>query len=417
MEPAPIVPPHLEPYSAQRWHALDAVRAVALLLGIWLHGSLAFLPGGYFVIENNTHSPALRVIFYVIHVFRMSLFFLIAGIFARMLRERRGTAGFIRDRCLRIGLTGLLGWAACMVSIHFIFAWALERHYGPTASLRMLGWPWLWLTHLWFLYYLLWMYAWTLIARALWRWGDTHGQARAMVDQAVSFLVRSHLAPLAAALPMAITLYSIRDWYAWGGIPTPDRWLLPQPAASFGYAVPFAFGWLLHRQTHLLRVWQQHWWQYLLAAVVCIAVSHHCVEAWGAIPALPRFKALYAACYALATWATMLALLGIGLRFWSAPNPRWRYLADASYWMYVAHVPLVFALQTALMDVHLHWSLKFGVIMVVTCGVLLLAYHYGVRSTSLGTLMNGRRYPRSTLASIWTRTSPRLVAPTDRAEI
>ena len=74
MEPLPS-PTHLAPDPPQRWHSLDAVRAVALLLGVWLHASLAFLPGGYFIIENNTHSPALQVILYVIHIFRMSLFF------------------------------------------------------------------------------------------------------------------------------------------------------------------------------------------------------------------------------------------------------------------------------------------------------------------------------------------------------
>lgn len=428
MELAPPVPLQLEPDPAERWHALDAVRAVALLLGIWLHASLAFLPGGYFIIENNTHSAALRAIFYVIHIFRMSLFFLIAGFFARMMLQRRGMAGFIRDRSLRIGVTGLLAWAMCMVLIHFAFSWALARHYGPNVSLRMLGWPWLWLTHLWFLYYLLWLYALVLVVRALWLRLDGQGLARAALDRAVSFLVRSHLAPLAAAVPMTITLYSIHDWYAWGGIPTPDRWLAPQPAALFGYAVPFAFGWLLHRQAALLQVWRRHWWQYLLAAMVFIALSHHLVDARDA--ALPmrlfkagdaalemlHFKALYATCYSLATWTTILALLGVGLRFFANPNPRWRYLADASYWLYVAHVPLVFALQTALMDAQLHWSLKFGVIMVVTCSMLLLIYHYGVRSTALGLLMNGRKHPRTPLAALWRQPPSSLPAPAERAE-
>jgi surface polysaccharide O-acyltransferase-like enzyme len=419
MEPLPSASSHLAPDPPQRWHGLDAVRAFALLLGIWLHASLAFLPGGYFVIENNTHSATLKVIFYVIHIFRMSLFFLIAGFFARAMRERRGTAGFIRDRSLRIGLTGLLGWAACMGLIHLVFVWTIAHYEGTVVTLSMLGWPFFWLTHLWFLYYLLWLYALTLTVRALWIRLDADGDLSAAIDRLVSRAAHNHSLPLAGALAMAITLYCVEDWYLWGGIPTPDREPLPQPSAIFGYGVPFACGWLLHRQPELLRVWERRWWQYSLAAVACIAISHYLVSVADVrLREAATGQALYAACYALATWTTMLALIGLGTRFFSRPSPRWRYLADSSYWLYVAHVPLVFALQTAVMDLQLHWSLKFAFIMVVTCGVLLLIYHYCVRSTGIGLLMNGRKHPRTPLAALWQGTAPQsFPASADHAEV
>jgi hypothetical protein len=418
MEPLPVSSPHLAPDPPQRWHSLDAVRAFALLLGIWLHASLAFMPGGYFVIENNTHSALLQLIFYVIHIFRMSLFFLIAGFFARAMRERRGTAGFIRDRSLRIGLAGVLGWAGCMVLFHAVFVWAVVRQGGSTAMLRSLGWPFFWLTHLWFLYYLLLLYVLTLAVRAIWvRW-DANGRARAVIDRIVSACVRSHLLPLAGALAMAVTLYRVEDWYFWGGIPTPDREPLPQPSALFGFGVPFACGWLLQRRADLLSVWERHWWPYSLVAMACIAISYYLVTFTNLPLRVPSGRALYAACYALATWTTMVALVGAGTRFFARPSPVWRYLADSSYWLYVAHVPVVFALQTAVMNLQLHWSLKFAAIMVVTCGSLLLIYHYCVRSTGLGQLMNGRKHPRSRLADLWQGAAPQsFPAPTERAEV
>jgi glucans biosynthesis protein C len=415
MEPLPELSPPLQTDLPQRWHGLDAVRAFALLLGIWLHASLAFMPGGYFVVENNTHSSTLRAIFYVIHIFRMSLFFLIAGFFARAMRERRGTRSFIRDRSLRIGLAGVLGWAVCMLAMHFVFGWAARRVYGPNVTLRMLGWPFLWLTHLWFLYYLLWLYLLTLTVRSVWVRLDPQGRGRGLIDRVMNLAMRSHLLPLVGVLAMAITLFHVEDWYFWGGIPTPDHELDPQPSAIFGYGVPFACGWLLHRQAGLLRVWERCWWQYLLTAAVCVALSQYTLPM---ATNAPVGRALYATCYALATWTIMVALIGLGTRFCANPNRVWRYLADSSYWLYVAHVPLVFALQTAVMQLRLHWSLKFAFIMVTTCGVLLLIYHYGVRSTWVGWLMNGRKHPRSKLAALWQRsTAPPFAAPGDRAEV
>src|SRR5688500_9214473 len=90
---------------ADRLHALDAVRAYALLLGVVLHGAAAFLAGFpipmWFDTPSDTGAP---ILYYVIHMFRMSAFFLIAGFFARVLVERRGVKAFIKDRAKRVAL-------------------------------------------------------------------------------------------------------------------------------------------------------------------------------------------------------------------------------------------------------------------------------------------------------------------------
>ncbi|MBC7983191.1 MAG: hypothetical protein H7Y02_04975, partial [Candidatus Obscuribacterales bacterium] len=72
-----------------------------------------------------------------------------------------------------------------------------------------------------------------------------------------------------------------------------------------------------------------------------------------------------------------------------------RYLADASYWMYIMHLPLVVALQALMMQWPLHWSIKYALILSITFALLLLSYHYWVRPTYIGEVLNGRRYPRS----------------------
>ena len=91
----------------QRFHSLDALRAGALLLGIALHATMSFLPGfrdtGW-PISDVSESASMGVLFYVVHIFRMATFFLVAGFFARMLYQRLGARGFIRNRLRRIAL-------------------------------------------------------------------------------------------------------------------------------------------------------------------------------------------------------------------------------------------------------------------------------------------------------------------------
>jgi glucans biosynthesis protein C len=88
----------------ERLHALDAVRGCALLLGIVLHATLSFMPTPtrIWIIQDNHPSLTLAVLFFAIHVFRMTTFFLIAGFFAHMSFHRRGAGDFIKDRLQRM---------------------------------------------------------------------------------------------------------------------------------------------------------------------------------------------------------------------------------------------------------------------------------------------------------------------------
>src|SRR5262245_27695623 len=95
-----------------RLHALDAVRAFALLLGVVFHAGFSFLPGmipGVWAIVDTSPSTAIGVLLFTAHVFRMSLFFFIAGFFARMLLLRRGSRGFWADRGKRIAVPLVAG--------------------------------------------------------------------------------------------------------------------------------------------------------------------------------------------------------------------------------------------------------------------------------------------------------------------
>ena len=92
-----------------RLHALDAVRGYALLLGVVLHATAAFLPDFPMASWKLESSTVASVLYYVIHLFRMSAFYLIAGFFARMVLERRGVKAFVRDRAKRVLLPLVVG--------------------------------------------------------------------------------------------------------------------------------------------------------------------------------------------------------------------------------------------------------------------------------------------------------------------
>jgi glucan biosynthesis protein C len=111
-------------------------------------------------------------------------------------------------------------------------------------------------------------------------------------------------------------------------------------------------------------------------------------------------RVAYAGAYALASWCWCFASLGAAVRFLGQPSPRTRYLSDASYWMYLVHLPIIWLLQAWILRWPLHWSVKFSLILAVSMVLLLASYHWLVRGTFVGVFLNGRRYPRSAKSAL-----------------
>jgi peptidoglycan/LPS O-acetylase OafA/YrhL len=102
----------------------------------------------------------------------------------------------------------------------------------------------------------------------------------------------------------------------------------------------------------------------------------------------------FAAAYSVALWCWCFACIGAALSFLDRPAPRWRYLADGSYWMYLIHLPIVWLLEAWMLRWPLSWLVKFPLVLTITAVLLLASYHYLVRGTFVGVFLNGRRYPR-----------------------
>jgi ABC-type multidrug transport system ATPase subunit/peptidoglycan/LPS O-acetylase OafA/YrhL len=385
-------------HTPERFHALDAARGLALLLGIVLHATMSF----FLVVpaRDSSQSTTLAVTFFVIHIFRMSVFYLIAGFFAHMVFHRRGARGFLKDRAARILVPLTAGWVILAPLTIGVVIWGLTRTFPEGTGESVPASQGLPLTHLWFLYYLCLFYVVIPALRAGVATIDGNGTVRARVDRVLRAGLASYLAPLALAAPTFVVLYRDLTWPAWFGIQTPDTGLWPQLPAVVAYGTAFAFGWVMHRQTALLALIERQW---RVNLGVAVALTVACLAWIGpapnlldptTVPGSPAMRFVYTAGYTLAIWYWTFGLLGAAQRFCSRMSPARRYLADASYWFYLIHLPIVFALQVMVMRVPLHWAVKFPLILGVTLALLFVSYHYLVRPTFVGELLNGRRYPR-----------------------
>lgn len=385
---------------SERLHALDAVRGGALLLGVAFHASMSFLPGAQvWLVMDNERSAAMSVLFFGLHVFRMATFFLIAGFFGRMLLERRGVKSFLADRARRIALPLVVFWPLLFTAIMAVAIWAaIKANGGAAPSGSRPAFPSLPdfpLTHLWFLYLLLIFYALALLVRGLLRVFDPEGAVAATADRLLTWMVGLWL-PVMFAAPLAFAFWSDPHWLAWFGIMSPDSSLIPNAPALVGYGTAFATGWLLHRQPSLFQLWAERWPMLLGVGLGCVST---CLVMVGPEPALTPMplgltKFAYACLYATAVFCWTFGLVGAALIFMSGHSRVRRYVADASYWIYLVHVPIVMALQTLVSDLAWPWPVKYALVLGGALAIGFAGYQLLVRNTVLGSWLNGRRHNR-----------------------
>ena len=400
-----------------RYHGLDGLRALAMLLGIVLHATLPYfarMTGIEFMWPaDDDQSLALLVLFDFIHLWRMPVFFLLAGFFAHLVLERRTTAAFIRDRLRRIAVPLVLFTAvmALLLPALWNYGWKGEFVVDP-GVFDPRKWPYFAsqgtpLAHLWFLWHLLIMYAVLLGLRGA-RATPLGSAARAA--PALASLARKSVAAVYARAPLLLMAAAV-ILLAWRGGDESKPIFPPNvPDLLYG-AVFFFYGYGLWPRRALIEDLKRPGALAVLWAAASAGYVLHLVllgvlwemdgtdaSGMAAWLALVEMLASGAAVVLLT-----LALVGSFEALFSAPR-RWvRWTADASYWIYVMHLPVVAWLTfwlahldrsgrlTALTGFAWGAGLKFLAASTVTAAVGLATYRYLVRYTPLGTLLNGKR--------------------------
>ena len=127
----------------------------------------------------------------------------------------------------------------------------------------------------------------------------------------------------------------------------------------------------------------RRWWWLLLPCALFLALPVG-IATMGYRPITSIAQVVY-------TWMMCCGVMGLFRRILQRENKSVRYVSDASYWLYLTHLPLILAAQVIVSDWPLPAILKFAMITAVVTGALLVAYQTMVRYTWIGTMLNGRR--------------------------
>jgi peptidoglycan/LPS O-acetylase OafA/YrhL len=348
---------------SERLHGLDAARSFSMMLGVFAHATLEYARLSTSV-DTAGRSYLAGLFFFFSYSFRMEAFLLLSGFFARLLYTRRGPKTFVLNRVKRIVVPLLVMLVPVNLAMN-----ALQYRTGGGFVAHGL-WP-LRPEYLWFLYYLVFFLGTAIIMTRLPKMNLR------FLDSLVSYA-----APFALAIPTALVLR------ATGGSTTPVSFV-PDLLLLLNFGFFFMIGWLFHSREGLIGRLAHGTLLRFGLALVAFVVMLVLVVSGG------RFgePAVWAGHYArgVFAWYMTFAFIGFFLRFFQRPGKVVGYLADASYWTYLIMFPIVIFIQRQLRPWVVPIGLKYLISVALTFIVCLASYHFLVRSTVVGRVLNGRR--------------------------
>jgi glucan biosynthesis protein C len=415
-----------------RYHGLDFLRAAMMLLGIALHAGVMYMPYPH---ENDavliladslnpfrdigSYSMMAQRSVFLIHFFRMPAFMLLAGFFAALLVKNRGFGHLAKNRGQRILLPLILFWFILWPMDNF--SWSLGRavisdETGLTSLLTIIQNNFTWkhlpflggkpthTMHLWFIHYLVIFYL--VSVPVIYICSKHFTGLSGFFKRTTDFIFTSRLKIMIIPSLVMLSYLTLKSGTTFHFEVSFE--FLPSITILLNFIVFFLGGWVMYTRREVVEHFKKNVWFYtpiavcLLLAMLWAAETHwHYEKLLGEDENSAELISKKAAYLNLATgiqsacvWFVIFSLIGLTEKFITKSNPVISYFVDSSYWVYLIHRPFCTMFAAILTRWDAPGVLKFFSVIVIVSIICVVSYHYLVRNTWIGLLLNGRKKPR-----------------------
>ncbi|MCR9202031.1 MAG: acyltransferase family protein [Planctomycetaceae bacterium] len=382
------------PAEKEYWHGMAALRGFAMLLGVVHHAAIPFMDKplrGLQWVYTQTPTLLCDVAFWWGHAWRIPLFFFLAGFFSQLTLQRYGVQGFATRRFRRLVIPYVVAAFTIGPLIYLVFhgGWYLTgqcswEQMWPTVALPAnLGACRFGPAHLWFLLELI------IIS----------------ITYAVLFVVFSPEQPEFSEvrtlpgrwwIPLAPGILSgLMLWGAPGPMLDFHNTFFHVPDRMLYHMIYFVGGAIAYRHRRTFLATTSYYRRHMAIAAALSAVYLWLRLGQTVDISSPVGSCLFSLCAGVLCWLMIYALIGAFNQWFRHPNAIVSYLSDASYWVYLVHLPVVVLFQLALYNVAWPSAVKFLAAISATTCVCLISYQGLVRYTRIGEHLHGPRTRQS----------------------
>jgi len=395
-----------------RLYALDSLRALMLLLGIVLHTVLSYSSlggaGAWPFVDYEGTTKYADHAYYFIHSYRMPVFFILAGFFSALLFTRRGPIGLTINRVLRIGIPFVLGLLILYPLVYLSFSFSGKAASESISSNNITSiieagkyviratalndlFPPKNTGHLWFLYYLLFFYILIIPIGLL-----NKGIKKSWLTISCNLFQIVIKNPLLRIIVLTLCTSYLLHRAGGGALRTSTNFSLDKSVFLI-YFFFFGFGWLLFYSKEILFEFKNYAWaQTIIGFILYLFISLWLVPnvVGGNYEFLKYNYFSISIVASILVWLMFFGLTGIFLRYLDYNSKYVRYIVDASYWLYLIHLPIVVFIPGFMVATGISVWLKMFITFSGTCLIGLVTYDLFVRNTIIGKTLSGRRYKR-----------------------
>jgi glucan biosynthesis protein C len=395
--------PAMSARASGRRFELDWLRSLVVLGLIPYHAAVVFAVGPGDYVKSAQRSLVFDLAATLVSLFGMPLLFMVAGAATWFALGRRTPARYALERVERLAIPFIFG-VLVLVPIQlyygrrasstytlnylqfyrdFLLDWAHIAQHG-VFGLGFQYWG-----HLWFVLYLLAVSVF-LLPLTLWLRGPAARRAIASVAAHDSspltlfLLVGAPLVGIEAALQGPIGALAYADYTS----------LYSGPAGLVLYAAAFALGYIIYSDARLQRAAVRYRILALAQALALIALhegtlavagDHLTSALWGAL--LIRCLRGYITC------CLLIAILGFAQRYLAMDGAVLRYLNEASYPVYILHMPILTVLGFYLVRWQVPIAATFALLLIATACLTFALYEGIVRRVPLARFLFGIKSP------------------------
>jgi glucans biosynthesis protein C len=361
---------------SQRRHHLDAIRVSAILLLIPYHAARYIQKG---LAENRVVDAAV----WFVHTWHMPLFFAISGFLAASGLRRSTAPRQVRSRLRRLGVPLVIGMLTVVPLANFFVIeaaaiWPRDQKIPAKRELTFGHVFNLTPQHLWFIAYLLVI---SLLAIGVWLAIQQYPEIGATIKRGFRALMRSWWGIPTLASFSALILITKSGWVAGGAM---SNSLIPVPTLLAYFSFFFLFGWLLSGQDGLIEELKRGAWLRFAAGLLigfpAFLVFYNNTDFTGNVGKAGilvekgqlRLLGLFAV--GLVCWLMLFGVWGVLARYVHKESRVLRYLAAASFWIYLIHIPFLVAMQSSLAETHLEVVLRYALTVTGTLALAVGSY-------------------------------------------